>query len=380
MSVKTELFRDLSRRASSAPLSELLPGVIRLAKSLGEDDILRWARLEFDGYITHDEPTEEDKAVAIPPYRFITGQFSDEWGRPIRFKDPNLSFVNQYPLRSGVAVLEQMASRPKEIYLRDEISAELFREHFGVEVGTFSFSPMVVAGILSGIRERLIESLDAIEAKHPALSPFEGPGATSDETSLPEKWLRKLKNHRVVAAVVFLGVVLVAVESTTTAISSLFGQLKELRRAFSADTSDPTSGPTPIEDISALCRSIKITYPLSRQQTPVAFLVTGTVAGEPKDYKYWIFTTDRAGAPSKYWPQKPLALRQDGTWGGQVDNIGDGPPGTLRSFGIFLVGPKGNAAIEKWRQRADRTMAMTHLTADTYKCVEEVVIVASASP
>jgi hypothetical protein len=171
--------------------------------------------------------------------RFITGQFSDEWGRPILVKNPALSFVNQYPLRSGVAVLEQMAARSEEIHLRDENSIEMFRETFGVEVGSFSFSPMVIAGILSGIRSRLIESLDEIEAKHPAFSWDESAEASNDESSLPEKWVGKLKNHPAIAVIVLAGIVLGAVESTTSAISNLMEHSIELRRSLFAADSRP---------------------------------------------------------------------------------------------------------------------------------------------
>jgi len=66
-----------------------------------------------------------------------------------------------------------MASRTKEIQVRDEISVELFRENFGVEVGAVAFSPMVVAGVLGGIRVRLIEMLDDLGIKYPEFSRIE---------------------------------------------------------------------------------------------------------------------------------------------------------------------------------------------------------------
>ena len=92
------------------------------------------------------------------------------------------------------------------------------------------------------------------------------------------------------------------------------------------------------------------------------------------------------GLSSRYWPQDRVRVREDGTWTGQIYDIG-GNPDTVRTFGVFLVGPDGQVLVDYWKsaglkyvQPGTNWIELTRLTQDIQKCHEVDVVIDSGKP
>jgi hypothetical protein len=148
---------ELLGKISTAPLSQLLSLSLRLARELGDKAFEKWCRLEIDGYFADNLAMTSD--VVVPEYRTVVGQYSDIYGRPFLIRDPQLQFINAYRLRIGVKQLEKIANGSKSYDVQDFDILENIRENLKVDVHTFTFSPVAVAGVLSSIHSKLSDWL-----------------------------------------------------------------------------------------------------------------------------------------------------------------------------------------------------------------------------
>jgi hypothetical protein len=92
-------------------------------------------------------------------YRTVAGEHTDEAGRPLVLPNPELGFVNEIRVRWGVAELEEYQRQGGHITVREPVSANLIRQHLGVEVTRYRFDSRQLVGVLSAIRARLAENL-----------------------------------------------------------------------------------------------------------------------------------------------------------------------------------------------------------------------------
>lgn len=155
------LYDELQRNAPIAPLSELLPITLRLAKKIENRHLEKWVRLEMLGYIKENPALTEE--IIVPEYRTVVGYHSDIYGRPLVLKNPNLSFINEERLRFDIAALEKMEKSEEFLVIHNQDMIKLIREHLDVEVHKFTFSPIMVAGVINGIRSQLLDWLYDIE-------------------------------------------------------------------------------------------------------------------------------------------------------------------------------------------------------------------------
>jgi len=246
------LYNDLITTAASAPLNELLLSTLRLAQELGNKELENWVRLEVDGYFDTNPALTED--VIVPKYRTVVGQHSDEFGRPLIIKDPKLGFINENRLRFGVAELEKIANRSEPLTFRDPHLTELIREHLKVEVSRYSFSPIAVSGVLSGIRSKLLDWLNKIRPDIEKLKDVANPvkltqlssakqGLTAQYKAESERWYR----NRTIQATLITGVFMLITALMTTPlwipfINKIFGdsgQKKKVPIEFQRDPNSP---------------------------------------------------------------------------------------------------------------------------------------------
>ncbi|VAW29961.1 hypothetical protein MNBD_CHLOROFLEXI01-3329 [hydrothermal vent metagenome] len=156
-----ELYQEIDQKASSEPLSQLLPSMLTLARRLHNQTMENWVRLEMNGYLPENPAMNSD--VVIPEYRTIAIQHSDEIGRPLIVNNPTLHFVNEDRIPMGVAELENLAKEPEMLVVRDPTFSKVLREKLGVEVTRFTFQPSAVVGVLSNIRSKLLDWLNEIQ-------------------------------------------------------------------------------------------------------------------------------------------------------------------------------------------------------------------------
>ncbi|MDP2371599.1 hypothetical protein [Rhodoferax sp.] len=165
-------FDQVVKLTEEEPLSRSLPAALRLATSLPDQAWAEWLRLEVMGYF-NDNPSM-NKGTVVPTYRSVPGEWHDEHGRPLVLTDPKLGFVNQIPLRYGVAELEAVAGKVEgSVAMRLPDQAQIIREVLKVEVSVFQFRPSSVAQVLTNIR---LTALDHLWARKTALATLSAEG------------------------------------------------------------------------------------------------------------------------------------------------------------------------------------------------------------
>jgi hypothetical protein len=124
---------------------------------------------------------------------------------------------------------------------------------------------------------------------------------------------------------------------------------------------------------------VKINSPQGGDTVPWSFPVVGSFEKLPDSVDLWVITTDSSG--QRYWPQERAIPRTDKTWSARVHGIG-GEIGDRRTFGVFLVGPDGQALLDLWKKAAANksTLELTRLTHDIQKVHEVDVVVGSGRP
>lgn len=156
-------FGKLIEKVDNEPLSKVLPVVLRVAQLVGDKHLEKWVRLELNGYL-NTNPALDDNVV-VPEYRTVSGQHSDDFGRPLVITQNKLNFVNLDRLRYGVAELEQLAERNGTYSYRDPAMSKLILDNLGVEVAIFTFHASQISGVLSAIKTELSDRLMAIKNK-----------------------------------------------------------------------------------------------------------------------------------------------------------------------------------------------------------------------
>ncbi|HIJ78819.1 MAG: hypothetical protein OEY01_07080 [Desulfobulbaceae bacterium] len=159
----------LKSNIHEAKLSESLPRALQFSKSIDNKKLERWIRLELYGYNKDGGMTDND---FVPEYRAVTGRWVDQFNQmlDITHYSGDISIVNEYRFRYGVAKLEDLASRHDMQNIADEHFINLLREHMGVEVIRFCFSPVEIRGVLDTIRNKLAEMvLDCLSSEKASL-------------------------------------------------------------------------------------------------------------------------------------------------------------------------------------------------------------------
>lgn len=124
---------------------------------------------------------------------------------------------------------------------------------------------------------------------------------------------------------------------------------------------------------------VEIGTPRGNETVPWAFPVEGRCGDLPSGFELWVMTTDSLG--KRFWPQERVIVRADRTWRGHVKGIG-GEIGQRRTFGVFLVGPDGQALLNLWERAvaSNQKLELLTLTHDIRKVAEVEVVVGSGRP
>jgi hypothetical protein len=154
LSRSDRLLTWIEEKGTEKPLSQVLPRMLDLAQELHDDDLEHWVRLELYGYDPNGGMLEHE---IVPEYRTVVGRYFDQFNREFQSIDQDLSFLNAYRIRYGVGKLEELAGRREMQNIRDGNMNDIFKEYLGWEPVRFCFSPVEVAGVLSQIRNRLLE-------------------------------------------------------------------------------------------------------------------------------------------------------------------------------------------------------------------------------
>ena len=165
--MKNELV-SLLQKASTAPLSELLPDVFTFALSTENNSLGKWVSLEMDGYF--DESPRGTKDMEVPEYRTVEGRYSYEEGIVgLSYRLRNENSVDSYRLRYRVAELEELAKKSEIV--------TIYNPKFGdsVVIG-FKFDSSTVNKVLSEIRNGLIRRLHTIQLNPNLLSAGDSSG------------------------------------------------------------------------------------------------------------------------------------------------------------------------------------------------------------
>lgn len=144
-------------------LSTLFNQFLLVATELNEDELIKWAKLELNGYFSSNPALEDEDKV--PPYRTIVGQYFDTFNRPVVIDDPELQFIFEYRLREPIIELEKLSAGDGNLSLSNPNKNKLFQEYFNIEVRNFVFSRATIHGVLAGIRSTLMEKVFELKSK-----------------------------------------------------------------------------------------------------------------------------------------------------------------------------------------------------------------------
>jgi len=151
------LIEDVIQKTSDLELSAVLPKVLTIAKQLEDKDFEKWLLLETNGYFNTNPALTKD--VEVPKYRKVAGQYNDKYGRPIIIEDPILYPASNYPMREGVAELEDFTKKRGRLLLRNPFVNETLSKAWGIEVDTFIFRGNSLKSVISEIRNHLLSWL-----------------------------------------------------------------------------------------------------------------------------------------------------------------------------------------------------------------------------
>jgi hypothetical protein len=158
------------------PLSQSLPVALRIAASIADEELTSWIKLELMGYLADNPEMKED--TIVPEYRAVPGLWYDDFGRVLALDDPDLSFINEFRLRHGVAELEGVAAGTNPLVIRPAEFSEIIRNNLNVEVSVFKFRPSSVSQVLTNIKVRLIDRLAIQREKISAIPNIQVPQET----------------------------------------------------------------------------------------------------------------------------------------------------------------------------------------------------------
>jgi hypothetical protein len=159
-----ELLNEICALAITKPLSEVMVLALELGHRAEDEELVKWASLELNGYFSTNPALTED--VIVPEYRTVAGLFSDEYGRPFIIPDPKLYFVNERRIREGVNELERYAKSSEPIKFVDTTANDIIRQYFNVNVVVYTLTPGVFDPILSSIRTELLKRISDLRKSY----------------------------------------------------------------------------------------------------------------------------------------------------------------------------------------------------------------------
>ena len=105
--------------------------------------------------------TESDN---VPEYRSVVGRWADIYDNFLDVSNqPELSIVNEFRLRFGIPMLEELSAKKEFQNIKDDATINILRQHLSVEVVRFCFNPLEVRSMLQNIKSRLAEKIYAHE-------------------------------------------------------------------------------------------------------------------------------------------------------------------------------------------------------------------------
>ncbi len=131
-------------------ISTLIERVILIAKKFNDNDLLKWAYLESDGYFDSNEYLTED--VIVPKYRETPIEHRDQYERPLIITDPDLKDINVTRLRNSVTELEEFANNNGLLSCKDPTIINIIHKHLKVPVTHYIFNPKSIKSILHSIK------------------------------------------------------------------------------------------------------------------------------------------------------------------------------------------------------------------------------------
>jgi len=151
------LIEDIIQKVSDLEISAVLPKILTIAKQLEDKDFEKWLLLEANGYFNTNPALTKD--VEVPKYRKVAGQYSDKYGIPIIIEDPILYPASNYPMREGVAELEDFSKKRGRLLFRNPFVNATLSKAWGVEVDSFTFRGNSLKTVISEIRNHLLSWL-----------------------------------------------------------------------------------------------------------------------------------------------------------------------------------------------------------------------------
>lgn len=149
-------YEQLVRKVEKELLSNGLSMALRAAIAAGDEELATWLRLELLGYV---DGTPGFTGQTVPEYRTVTGQWFDEFRRPLVIDNPDLAFINETRLRHGVVELESLVGAQGTVVLRLPEFAKIIQEQLDVHVIMFRFAPQYIPPVLANIKAHFLEQL-----------------------------------------------------------------------------------------------------------------------------------------------------------------------------------------------------------------------------
>jgi hypothetical protein len=149
-------FERLLTLVEEKPLSISLLAALQIAKSIADEELTSWIKLELMGYFS-DNPTMNEDTM-VPEYREVYGVWYNDYGQEL-VVNPDFEFINGVRLRFGVPELEGLAAGTQPQAVRLLSLAEIIRNSLKVEVSVFRFQPSSVNQVLTNIKVHLLDRL-----------------------------------------------------------------------------------------------------------------------------------------------------------------------------------------------------------------------------
>lgn len=152
---------------SQKPLQEILYYLLDSSIECKDDELVHWAKLELGGYTKENDELQE--ADIVPSYRIVSGQYFDQWNRPMVVADSQLLFILEYPLRNSVAEFEALTEQDGMLEIKDIRQFEMIEQNLKVRPWFFRFPVTMVKGVLAAIRTQTLEKIRHLRTQSPSV-------------------------------------------------------------------------------------------------------------------------------------------------------------------------------------------------------------------
>lgn len=147
----------LKSRNSSSDVKSLSARLQSIVRKGGRHR--HWAQLELHGYYSQNGMTVKD---VVPEYRQIAVQYFNEYKQPILIP-AELSFLNVYDFRMGIAELEEhVQSETEYFFIRDDSVTKVFADHLKIGFVQMQVTRASLRAMLPAIETELHKRLAAI--------------------------------------------------------------------------------------------------------------------------------------------------------------------------------------------------------------------------